>query len=294
MSAASQSEAERRLSLAPGVFPFESRFVEAEGALFHYVDVGEGPLALMLHGNPAWSVLYRDLILGLAGEFRCIAVDLAGFGLSAPPSGFSFRAADHARLIAAFVERLDLRNATLVAHDWGGPIGLAAAAATGRVARLCLGNTWAWPVNGDLHFEWFSKLMGGPLGRFGAERYCAFVNLVMPASMRRRKLGRDEMEPFRAPFRALQARRAMAVFPAEIAAASDFLAGCETFVRGFQGPTQFVWPERDIAFRDKELARWRALLPQAEVVRLPNCGHFLWLDAPEEALAAVRGFMRKA
>jgi haloalkane dehalogenase len=294
MAAPILTEAERRLSLAPGAFPFESRFVATEGARLHYVDVGQGPLALMLHGNPTWSALYRQLILGLAGECRCVAVDLAGFGLSTPPPGFSFRAADHARLIAAAIERLDLRDATLVAHDWGGPVGLGAAAATGRIARLCLGNTWAWPVNGDFHFEWFSKLMGGPLGRFGAERYCVFVNLVMPTSMRRRKLGADEMQAFRAPFRGLQARRGMHVFPAEIIAASAFLADCEAFVQGFKGPAAFIWPERDIAFRDKELARWRSLLPQAEVARLPNCGHFLWLDAPDECLAAVRGFMRKA
>ena len=106
MAAPILTEAERRLSLAPGAFPFESRFVATEGARLHYVDVGQGPLALMLHGNPTWSALYRQLNLGLAGECRCVAVDLAGFGLSTPPPGFSFRAADHARLIAAAIERL--------------------------------------------------------------------------------------------------------------------------------------------------------------------------------------------
>ena len=100
--------------------------------------------------------------------------------------------------------------------------------------------------------------------------------------MRRRKLGADEMRAFRAPFRELQARRGMHVFPAEITAANDFLAGCEAFVQGFKGPAAFIWPERDIAFREKELTRWRSLLPQAEVARLPNYGHFLWLDAPED------------
>ena len=210
-------------------------------------------------------------------------------------AGILFLPEDHARLVAAFVERLDLSKATLVAHDWGGPIGLGAAAATGgRVERLCLGNTWAWPVNGDIHFEWFSKLMGGPLGRFGAERYCAFVNLVMPASMRRRKLSDEDMRAFRAPFRSLQSRRPMHVFPAQITGAREFLARCAAFVEGFKGPALFVWPERDIAFREKELARWRSLLPDAEVVRVPNCGHFLWLDAPDECLVAVRGFMRRA
>ncbi len=285
------SEAEKRFGLAPGAYPFTSRFVDVEGARLHYVDEGRGPVLLMLHGNPAWSYLYKDVVLALRSEFRCIAVDLAGFGLSTPAPGFSFLPKDHARLIAALVEWLDLKNATLVAHDWGGPIGLAAARATdGRIARLCLGNTWAWSLKGDFHFEWFSRLLGGNLGRFLAERYCVFINFVLPSSMRRRKVTEAEMEAFRAPFNGLQARRAMQIFPKSIIGASEWLAELEGFVAGFKGPVQFIWPENDIAFRDKELAHWRKLLPQAQALRLPKCGHFLWLETPGECAEAIRKF----
>ena len=186
---------------------------------------GSGPPVVMIHGNPTWSVLYRGLIEGLRGQYRCMAVDLAGFGLSVPPPDFSFRPEDHARLIAGLLDRLDLKDAALVAHDWGGPVGLGAAMMTsGRISSLCLGNTWAWPVNGDFHFEWFSKLMGGPIGRFGSERYVTFVNLVMPSAMRRRKLSAQELDLYRAPFVKLQSRRGMHVFPWEITASRDYLA----------------------------------------------------------------------
>jgi haloalkane dehalogenase len=146
-------------------------------------------------------------------------------------------------------------------------------------------------VNGDFHFEWFSKLMGGPIGRFGSERYATFVNLVMPSAMRRRNLSTRELDLYRAPFRALQSRRGMHVFPWEITASRDYLARLRDFVAAFRGPAFFVWPENDIAFRDKELARWRELLPQAGARRVERCGHFLWIDAPEECLSAVRGFL---
>ena len=286
------TEAERRLALPPGAYPFESHYAALGGASLHYADEGSGPPVLMVHGNPTWSVLYRGLIEGLRGQYRCVAVDLAGFGLSVPPPDFSFRPEDHARLVAGLLDRLELKDATLVAHDWGGPVGLGAAMMTsGRISSLCLGNTWAWPVNGDLHFEWFSKLMGGPVGRFGSERYAAFVNLVMPSAMRRRKLSTQELDLYRAPFRELQSRRGMHVFPWEITASRDYLARLRNFVAGFRGPAYFVWPENDIAFRDKELARWRELLPQAEALRLAKCGHFLWIDAPDECLAEVRGFL---
>jgi haloalkane dehalogenase len=289
------SEAERQLRLPPGAYPFESRFASIGEARLHYVDEGAGPTLLMLHGNPTWSILYRGLIEGLRGRYRCVAVDLAGFGLSMPPPGFSFKPEHQAKLIASFLDAANLKEATLVAHDWGGPVGLGAAMMTGgRVTRLCLGNTWAWPVNGGFHFEWFSKLMGGPIGRFGSERYLAFVNLAMPSAMRRRKLSSEELDLYRAPFRERQTRRPMHVFPWEITASRDYLARVNDFVAGFRGPALFVWPENDIAFRDKELARWRRLLPQAEVRRLPKCGHFLWIDAPDDCLTAVRAFLESA
>ena len=274
--------------LAPGEFPFQSRFVEIGGARLHYVAEGSGPTPLFVHGNPTWSFLYRRLIGGLSDAFRCVAVDLAGFGLSDPPAGFGFRPDEHADLIARFVELLDLRGATLVAHDWGGPIGLSAVARSpDRFARLFLGNTLAWPVNGDFHFEWFSKLMGGPIGRFAAERFAIFVNGVMPTSMRRRKLTSEEMKAYRAPFAGGRSRRPMHVFPWQITASGEWLGKLEKSIGAFPGPVHFLWPANDIAFREKELAHWLTIFPNAKVTRLPRCGHFLWEDAPEDCLKAL-------
>ena len=293
MSEVVAGEAERRLGLPPGAFPFPSRHCEVGSARLHYIDEGAGPILLMIHGNPSWIYLWRGLVERLRGEFRCVAVDLAGFGLSAPPKDFSYLPSDHAKLVAAFAERLDLRDATLVAHDWGGPIGIAAARATaGRISRFCLGNTWAWPVNGDFHFEWFSKLLGGPIGRWAAMRHAVFVNFVLPSSMRRRKLTPDELQAFRAPFDNFQSRKGMHVFPWAITGAGDWLAELETFVAGFAGPAHFIWPDGDIAFREQELAHWLRLLPRAKVTRIARCGHFLWLEAPDEAAAAVTAFAR--
>src|ERR1035438_5030215 len=72
------------------LFPFTSRFVELSGNVVHYVDEGEGPILLMLHGNPTWSFVYRDVIAQLSGSFRCIAPDYPGFGLSSPAPGYQF------------------------------------------------------------------------------------------------------------------------------------------------------------------------------------------------------------
>lgn len=78
---------ERPAWVSDELFPFESRFVELDGNVVHYVDEGSGPTLLFLHGNPTWSFEYRDVIRFLRDGFRCVAVDYPGFGLSSPTPG---------------------------------------------------------------------------------------------------------------------------------------------------------------------------------------------------------------
>ena len=92
------------------LYPFASRFAEVEGARVHYLDEGTGPVLLMLHGNPTWSFLYRKLVVGLRDQFRCIAVDYPGFGLSTAPTGYGFTAAEHAKVVAKMRDRGALRD----------------------------------------------------------------------------------------------------------------------------------------------------------------------------------------
>jgi pimeloyl-ACP methyl ester carboxylesterase len=79
----------------------------------------------------------------------------------------------------------------------------------------------------------------------------------------------------------------MHIFPREITRSSSWLAKIESGIAGFAGPVHFIWPENDIAFREKELQHWRRLFPKASITRIPCCGHFLWEDAPEDTLAAL-------
>lgn len=72
----------------PALYPFKSNWVDlSDGSRVHYVDEGRGPVLLLLHGNPSWSFLYRNIIPRLSGQFRCIAPDLPGFGLSEATDG---------------------------------------------------------------------------------------------------------------------------------------------------------------------------------------------------------------
>jgi haloalkane dehalogenase len=271
------------------LYPFASRFAEAEGARVHYADEGEGPPLLLLHGNPTWSFLYRDVIRGLSDRFRCIAVDLPGFGLSQPPPGYGFTPAEHARVLERFVTRLDLTGVTMMVQDWGGPIGFAAATRhPGRFERFVIGNTWAWP-KADLGTQAFSRLLGGPIGRRLILHRNLFVERILPGGVRLRRLPEEVMAAYRGPFPTPASRWPTAVFPREILGSRPFLAEVESGLGALRDrPALLVWPTRDVAFRDPERRRWEAIFPDHRTVLLHGAGHYIQEDAPDAIVAAIR------
>lgn len=128
-------------------YPFAPHYADIDGLRMHYVDEGQptkGTL-LLLHGEPSWSYLYRNLIpVFVQAGYRVIAPDMIGFGRSdkvTDPNWYTLDA--HVGMLRGLVERLDLRNVTLVCQDWGGPIGLVNATdMPDRFARLVILNTW--------------------------------------------------------------------------------------------------------------------------------------------------------
>ena len=147
-------------------YPFASHVVALNPGRMHYVDEGHWPTILLVHGTPTWSFEYRHLIRALAGRARVIAPDHFGFGLSDRPADFAYTPEAHAAALREFVERLDLRDITLVVHDYGGPIGLPLALdADSRVSRVVLLNTWMWPFDDDPDMQKKGRFAAGGLGR---------------------------------------------------------------------------------------------------------------------------------
>ena len=281
------------------LFPFESRFLAtADGHRLHYVEEGSGPAIVFVHGNPSWSFEFRHLIEGLRSEYRCIALDHIGFGLSSRSS----RREDHhpqahARRFAQLMERLDVRDATLYLTDWGGPIGLDfARRQPDRVRQLVISNTWCWPVSRDPHYIGFGLMMRSPLGQLLIKQFNAFVNRVMPMAMGNRAVLTPEvLAHYRNALPTPEARAACAAFPGHITGATDWLRSIwETRAAFTSKPALIFWGMKDIAFRRKELERWKGELADAEVHEFEDCGHFLAEEAPERMLPALREFMAEA
>ncbi|MEV0360595.1 alpha/beta fold hydrolase [Nocardia sp. NPDC050697] len=272
------------------LFPFESRFLEIDGHTVHYVDEGSGPVLLFLHGNPTWSFLWREVIVALRTDFRCIAVDYPGFGLSTAAPGYRYLPEEHAEVVTAFLGELALEGVTLVGQDWGGMIGLAAAQRRpGVVERLVLANTWAWPVNGIPHFEAFSRIVGGAPARFLIERFNLLVSAFIPTGHRRRTPTAAEMEHYRRALDTRERRGASAVLPRRVLGSRAFFAEVEAGLPALaQLPTLIVWGDADIAFRPRERARLEATFPEHTTVIVEGAGTYVESDAPEEFVAALR------
>lgn len=134
---------EERFNGLPG-FDYEPSYEEVDGLRLGRVDVGDGPPVVLMHGEPAWSYVWRKVMPPLLDAgFRCVALDHAGFGRSDKPLDPRWQGLErHVELTNALFERLDLRDATLVLHDWGGPIGFRVAIAQPeRVTRVVVLDT---------------------------------------------------------------------------------------------------------------------------------------------------------
>jgi haloalkane dehalogenase len=107
-------------------YPFTPQYRELDGLRLAHIDEGDGSPVIFMHGEPTWSFLWRKVIPPVRDAgFRCIAPDLAGFGGSDKPIDIGWYSYDqHTEIAATLLEDLDLRHATIVVHDWGGPIGL--------------------------------------------------------------------------------------------------------------------------------------------------------------------------
>ena len=159
-------------------YPFEHRFIDLEGNRIHYVDEGAGP-AMLLVNVGEWSFIFRDLILRLRGTFRCVAPDFPGLGLSEAAPGYEPTIPSNSLILERFVDRLGLRDATLLVHDIGGPVGLGLAARRPELFRaLVISQAFAWPLR---EYPWIRRALrfvGGPVSRFVNVNF----NLIFAAS----------------------------------------------------------------------------------------------------------------
>jgi pimeloyl-ACP methyl ester carboxylesterase len=274
------------------LFDVDHHFVDLPGgARVHYVDEGKGPVLLFLHGNPSWSFQWRDLIGGLRGSFRCVALDYPGFGLSPSPPGYGFTAREQSRVVEEFVDHLGLRDVTLVMQDWGGPIGLGLAGRRPElIRRVVLGNTWAWPTSTGEARGKFSVIVGGPIGEFAQMNFNAFASFGLAHGVLH-PLPEEVFATYLRPFRPLDRRGVAAFYPGQITAASGYLGEVEAgLARVGDRRALIFWGMRDQGFPRADLARFERAFPRHETIELAGADHFFFEDAAAPMITAIGAF----
>ena len=281
-----------------GTFPFTPRYLNARDVRLHYVDEGprEAPTLLFAHGNPTWSYLWRYQVAALSrAGHRCVAFDHMGFGRSdKPPRLAAYSLQAHVDNALVLIDELALEDVVLVAHDWGGPIGLGALLERrDRLRALVLMNTWAWELPSFLP-PFLREFRTEGLGEILALGGNLFVESI-PGGMAKREIDPVMMSAYRAPFPDYWSRVGILAFQREIPLSerdrsAPLMASIHDRLPELDVPVMLVWGLRDRVFQRVFLEQWRELFPDARTVELEDAGHFLVEDRPEAVTAALASF----
>ena len=264
-------------------FPFESSYEEIDGLRLAYLDEGEGPTVVFFHGAPTWSFLWRKVIPPVrdAGH-RCIAPDFAGFGRSDKPTDIGWYTYDrHVELMAGLLERLDVRDATAVVHDWGGLIGLRLAVEhPERFSRLVIMDTGPATGRQQMSDTWLqfrdfvSRTEDLPVG-FLVRGGC------------KNDPGDDVIAAYEAPYPSPESKAGARAFPLIVPTEPDAPGAVEgqqvaDALRTDERPTLLLWADSDpvMPFSMGERLAERLNFPDPRPIE--NAGHFLQEDAGEE------------
>ena len=289
--------------LSPDVqalYPFTPKDFAALSGRMSYVDHGPrgGRPVLLLHGNPSWSFLWRDLILKLAAQGRrVIAPDHVGMGLSARPDRF-LRLADRIADVEALLSHLGIKEFDLGVHDWGGAIGFGVAGRRPeRVGKILVTNTGAFLSD---RIPARIALCRAPLlGRFIVQGLNGFAWPATWMSVEK-PLSPAAKAGFLAPYGSVGVRRAVADFVADIPMEPDHptrsvLAAVEASLPGLKGkPMLLCWGMRDFCFDETFLKGFIRRFPAAEQQLFPEAGHYVLEDAGEAALGRIGAFFGPA
>ncbi|MDP0499150.1 MAG: alpha/beta fold hydrolase [Verrucomicrobiota bacterium JB022] len=278
------------------LYPFDGKlYLLTNGHCLHYVDEGSGPPILMLHGNPTWSFYYRNLVLGLRDQFRCIVPDHLGCGFSDKPQDFNYRLDAHIQHVEELVDHLRLDRVHLVVHDWGGAIGMGFATRhPDRVGRITVLNTAAFHLPSIprrialcRHPFW-----GGPLvrGLNGFAWPATFMTTVQP-------LAEQVKRGYLFPYRNWHDRVAIHRFVQDIPLEADHPSrpDLQRIEQGLEflsrSDLQILWGGQDWCFHDGFYDEWCRRFPRAPTQYWADAGHYVLEDKASEVLERVRSFV---
>jgi len=276
----------------------------------HYVDEGAGPAVLCLHGEPTWGYLFRELIGDLSDQYRVIAPDHMGFGKSETPAGRTYWLQDHIDNMERLVLDLDLRDITLLMHDFGGPVGMGLASRQpDRIARIISVNgptAFGQPDLGKRFMEnvqespWFQWILRAEAENrlepvLNQLHYNILSTLQLNGFERKDRITDTWIGAYGSPFKnpedclgAIGWAKGVAIDAHRFGEPSE-----KTRLHVSALPAMAIWGTADRTLQAKHfLPLFRSAFPDGRVYMLKNAGHFSPEDAPETISLLVRQFLQ--
>lgn len=260
-------------------FPYEPHYREVDDLRLAHIDEGEGAPVLFMHGEPTWSFLWRGLIPPIRDAgYRCIAPDMAGFGRSDKPTDVAWYSYDrHVQLMAGLLEELDLHGATIVVHDWGGPIGLRLAVEhPERFERIVILDTGLFTGHQRMTDAWLA------FRDFVARTEDLPIGMLVRGGCHSDP-GEEVIAAYEAPFPDSASKAGARAFPALIPHAPDApgaAAGQRVLdaMRGDRRPTLMLWGDSDPVLPLSVGERFAESIGRPPPRPIEGAGHFLQED----------------
>ena len=273
-------------------YPFESRYRELDGLRLAHLDEGEGRPVVFFHGEPTWSYLWRKVIPPVRDAgFRCIAPDYAGFGRSDKPTDVGWYSYDrHVEQMSALIEELDLRDATAVVHDWGGPIGLRLAVEhPDRFARIVIMETGPFTGHQRMSDAWFA------FRDFVRDNEDVPVGALIRGGCKNDP-GDDVIAAYDAPYIEPAAKAGARAFPLILPTTPDAPGATEgkrvaDALREDERPALVLWADSDPVLPFSVGERVSSQLGFPPPRPIADAGHFLQEDAGPEIGAIVADWL---
>jgi len=274
-------------------YPFQSNYFDINGHRLHYIDEGQGETILFVHGTPSWSFDYRNTIKKLKSNFRCVAIDHIGFGLSDKPEHYDYSTQNHSKTLEKFVIEKQLDNITLVVHDFGGAIGLNFAMQyPEKIKCLVILNSWLWSSKNDPDFIKLSKILKSPLLPF-LYRYLNFSpKFILPKSFGENKISSKLLKQYTKPFANKTQRNGALAFAKSLINDQDWFEELWNKRQTISNkPTLLIWGIKDSVIKPHYLDKFQSGFKNSKTIRLETSGHFPQEEQPEKVAEAIKDFL---
>ena len=275
-------------------YPFAHNYLTVDGAQLHYIDEGQGEVLLFVHGTPSWSFEFRNIIKHLSKNYRCIALDHIGFGLSDKPAGYDYSIQNHTATLLKLINHLQLNQFSMLVHDFGGIIGLAAAEQIpDKISKIIILNTWCRSIQDEPEYKKMKGILGSPLMPFLYRYFNFSAKYILPAAFgERSRLTPEVHQQYLKPFGNASERNGTVAFAKSLLRDQDYYESIGKMLPVLKNkPVLIIWGMKDAFITEKHLLWMQEQFPAAEVVKYEDAGHFVLEEKSVVAGPVIEAFL---